>query len=117
MSLDTQLPEKIANYIAKTQPLLDKQAEAEMIFNKRAMQTAGVLVNRGIIPQTKADVFADKVAEDQTVVFDYIEKLATLIPVDDLGNSVRVKQAAGDDVDPFEAEFFGAGTTDSGSID
>ena len=112
-----ELSEKVAAYIEKTQPLLDKQCEAQAAFVKRATQAAGVLANRGVIDQRRVNDFIDKVAADPSSVWEFVEKLAAAMPADALGDAVQTKLASGQKLDPFERIFFGRETGNSGMVD
>jgi len=119
-----QTMQKVATYIEKTQPMLDKQAELRDNFLKRAHQTAGVLANKGLIAHDKVDAFVAKVAADETggEVWSLVEKLADALPTDSLGEATREKfAAAGKTLDAFEKlAIYGdarADTRESGMID
>lgn len=114
---------KTAEYIAVTQPLLDKQNENRSSFLKRANQVAGVLANRGVISRDKIDAFVDKIAADESgnEVWNLVEKLADCLSVDDLGSVSPEKMAEASELDPFEKlAVYGdarADTTNPGAID
>jgi hypothetical protein len=108
---------KTASYIERTQPLLDAQNEQRNTFTKRATQAAGVLAHRGIIDARRVNEFVDKVAADPTAVWEFVEKLAAVVPVDTWGEAVRQKVASSGKVDPFERIFFGIGAEVSGMVD
>lgn len=95
---------KTAEYIGTTQMELDKHAENRDTFIKRAYQVAGVLANKGLIAREDINVFVDKIAEDEsgTEVWNLVEKLADSVRIDSLGESVREKLAAAQNLDPFE---------------
>ena len=95
--------EKIARYIETTQPLLDKQNEMRDAFLKRAHQVAGVLANKGLIAHDDVNAFVDKVAADETgtEVWNLVEKLASVLPADELGKVAEVG-ASGKQLDAFE---------------
>ena len=116
--------EKVATYIEKTQPLLDKHAEMRDTFLKRAHQTAGVLANKGLIAHDAIDAFVNKVAADENggEVWSLVEKLADALPTDSLGEGMREKvAAAGKPLDAFEKlALYGdarADTRESGMLD
>ena len=122
-SQDINLLQKVAAYIERTQPLLDrqaetltKQAEDKSAFIKRATQAAGVLAHRGVIDPRRVSEFVDKVAADPTSVWAFIEKLAGSITPDALGDAVRTKIASGGTVDPWERVFFGVGAENTGMV-
>ena len=95
--------QKIANYIAVTQPLLDKADENRTLYIKRAHQVAGVLANRGIIAHDVINEFVDKIAADETgnEAWNIIEKLAEALPANDLGKQAEIA-ASGTKLDAFE---------------
>lgn len=105
-----QILEKVAAYIAETQPVIDKHSEERSTFLKRAHQVAGVLASRGIISMDKRNQFVDKIAEDGAggmELWDLVEKLAEAIHADGLGGVPPEKlAAAGENLGPFERLFF-----------
>ena len=96
--------EKVAKYIAETQPQIDQYNENRNLFIKRAYQAAGVLANRGLIQRDKVNAFVDKIAEDAsgTEVWDLVEKLAEHFPVEELGEAAEKAASAGANLDAFE---------------
>ena len=96
--------EKVADYIAVTQPKIDEYNDGREAFFKRANQIAGVLTTRGILPRERVDSFLDKVAKDSsgTCVWDLVEKLAEAVGTDTLGAASDVKEADMQKMDPFE---------------
>jgi len=109
--------EKTAEYIERTQPLIDQFNEKQSAFVKRATQAAGVLAHRGVISQSAVNSFVDAVAADPSQVWSFVEKMAAAVSVDTLGQGVREKMAAGKSVDPFERVFFGVGEAHSGMVE
>jgi hypothetical protein len=112
-----ELTTKIADYIERTQPLIDSQNEQRSNFVKRATQAAGVLAHRGVIDARRVNEFIDKVAADPSAVWEFVEKLAAALPTDNLGEAVQQKVASGAKVDAFERIFFGRGAEKSGMVD
>ena len=100
-----QLMSKTAAYIERTQPLIDKHLDQQADFVKRATQTAGVLVHRGVIDRRRVNEFVDKVAESPAAVWDFVEKLAASVTADGLGEGV-VHKSASRSRDAFERTFF-----------
>lgn len=98
---------KSAEYVERTQPLIDKQNEENMAFVERATKAAGVLASRGVLDKRSVDGFVDKIASDPKSVWDVVEKLASLVGVDTLGEVGREKVASAGVQDPWEARFFG----------
>ena len=117
MSATKDMMVKIAEYIEKTQPVIDTFNEQRSAFVKRATQAAGVLAHRGVIDSRRVNEFVDKVAEDPSRVWEFVEKLAAAVPVDAMGEAVRTKIASGGKVCPFEKAFFGIGAEDTGMVD
>ena len=97
-----KIMQKTAAYIEQVQPLLDKHADEDDRFTKRASQIAGILVGRGIIAQDEVDTLLQKLAADKTKALDLVAKLAQLIGADGLGKAAENKQPAGR-VDGFTA--------------
>lgn len=90
MSTDvTEILKKTAEYIATTQPMLDKVAEERALFVKRARSAADVLVERGVLPRKGADKFVAKLAESPEHAFDVIVGLAGKITAEPLGKSAQ----------------------------
>lgn len=123
--MDTQTEQvmrKVAVYIESTQPLLDKHNEMRDTFIKRAHQVAGVLANKGLMPTSAINAFVDKVVADESgaEVWNLVEKLASAIPVDELGQLAKVA-SSGRKLDPWEKlVLFGdarADTRTSGMVD
>lgn len=108
---------KVAEYIEKTQPILDEHNEQRIQFIKRATETAELLAERGIIDRRKINDFIDKIASDPSSVWSFIEKLSSAITADDIGIASHVKVSSDDKVCPFERVFFGIGTNNFGSVD
>lgn len=100
------LGKKIASYIERTQPLIDAHAEERSTFIKRATQAAGVLAHRGVIDPKHVNDFIDKVAEDPASVWAFVEKLASAVASDSLGDVSSEKTAGEAKVDPWVKAFF-----------
>ena len=119
-----QFMAKTAAYIARVQPENDrltqrvkelesdlakaneKIASAKTSFAKRATQAAGVLANRGIIDQSEVNGLIDKVAEDNNSVWELVEKLASSIGADTLGDKSNEKLNTAESGDPWYDTFF-----------
>ncbi len=124
---DLDFMQKTAAYIAKVQPENDrlakevaslkaelaKTASAKDSFVKRATQIAGVLANRGLLDKTDIDQFVDKVAEDHSNVWDLVEKLASTIGADSLGEGSKDKLDTAATGDPWYDTFFRKGSGNS----
>jgi len=101
-----EIIEKAAEYVAQTQPLLDKHASEKRAFDTQLQRTAGVLADRGMIRRDKITDFVDKVAADPRNGLLFIEKMAHLVGADNLGAPSEIKQASvADATDPFVRAF------------
>jgi len=99
--------QKAAEYVADAQPKLDAFEANKVAFAKRAEQTAAILVNRGILDESKQADFLSKCAEDACFALKFLEKLATCVGADNIGGPSGIKAAAGEDKrGPFEKAFF-----------
>lgn len=110
---------KSAEYIERTQPLIDRQNEEKAAFVEKATKAAGVLASRGVLGKRDVNGFVDKVAANPASVWEVVEKLASLVGVDAMGE-VSHKVAAATDEDPFVRRFFGSENSDpatSGQVD
>ena len=104
--------QKAVQYVANVQPKLDMYNETFDKVIKRAHQTVGSLVGRGLVPQRKANELIDKMASDVTVAFDVIEKIAEMVSIPSLGAASNVKVASKDALDPFERLCLGGKVND-----
>lgn len=91
------------DYMAAAQPTLEKYADFQSRFQKRAAEVTGVLVDRGIISKADSSALLLKLAEDEVRALDLVARLARLIGPDELGKASDVKVAANKKPDPFEA--------------
>jgi len=98
---------KVAQYISVAQPEIDRHNAFTQRFSKRAAQVSGVLVDRGIIPSAKADLFLQKLAEDPVRALDMVVKLAHLVGPDELGGQAHGVKAASVAMDSFDRVLFG----------
>jgi hypothetical protein len=93
---------KAAEYVAITQPQLDKHAADKQSFDTQLQRTAGVLADRGMIRRDKVNDFVDKVAENPRNVLLFLEKMAHLVGADQMGApSSEIEKVAADSADPF----------------
>jgi hypothetical protein len=93
-----------AAYVEATQPELDKFAQFQDNFLKRAHQVAGALAERGVIQRHEVTALVDKLAEDPLRALDLVEKVAALVKADTLGKAaddVQLQKSAAN-LDPFE---------------
>jgi hypothetical protein len=99
--------EKAAQYVASTQPVLDRFMTKEAAFATRIEKTAAILVNRGILNEARKADFIKKCADDHGNALEFMEHLAKLVGADHLGGPSEIKAAAAtDQVDPWIKEFF-----------
>ena len=109
---------KAAEYVERTQPILDQRNEEKAAFVQKATKAASVLAQRGVLERQKVDGFVDRVASNPASVWDVVEKLAALVGADTMGEVSRVKEAAAVVQDPFELRFFPSNSdAHSGSVD
>ncbi|MFC1453574.1 hypothetical protein ACFLQL_00150 [Verrucomicrobiota bacterium] len=106
---ETMSPDKVngllkqaTDYVGLVQPQLDSYNEQKETFIKKAHQIVGMLTGKGLIHKHKSNELIDKLAEDPTVAFEVINKLAAMITPASLGNSSEVKTASDNIKDPFE---------------
>lgn len=101
-----KLLKQAVDYVAMTQPQLDKAASAQDAFVKQAQKTVAILVNRGVVPEAKQNQLLDKLASDHGYALVMMEKMAATIGTESLGSpSAITKQAEGKAEDPFVREF------------
>ncbi len=93
-----------ADYVAKTQPILDEVATKEAEFKAAAIKTAAILANRGVLNYDKVDEFAEKLAEDKTEALRWLEKLAAVSKADSLGGAAdtQLAKVASAEQDPWQ---------------
>ena len=102
--VETQLEElsaKTVKYVATVQPQLDKMADFNDAVMQKSAEVAAVLVSHGLIPEEKKAAFKDAIIADPLKVFDFIEKMAKLINVEDLGRGTNIA-VGGRKLDAFE---------------
>ena len=98
--------EKAARYVAETQPVVDRLMAKEAAFTERMEKTAAILVNRGILNESKKAEWLRKCAENPGNLLEFMEDLAKLVGADNLGGPSEVKVASAGPKDPFVREFF-----------
>jgi len=110
---------KTAEYVERTQPLLDQRNVERKDFVEKATKAASVLASRGVLGKNAVAGFVDKVAASPATVWDVVEKLATLVGVDTMGEVGREKVASETELqDPFVARYFGTNNSHaSGMVD
>lgn len=97
---------KTAEYIEKTQPIVDAHEALMTGFAKRATQSAGALASLGFIDKRNINTFIDKVAADPIAMWDFVDKLAESAANADLGGAdgVTIPDSVGGDA--FERSYF-----------
>ena len=103
-SLGKRLTDKLASAeaeIGETKSKLKNFVEARECFNKKAAHAATVLAGCGAIGNDKVDEFVNKVAEDPSGVWDFVEKMAESISAPTLGTSSDFAPSKSVDKDPW----------------
>ena len=103
-SLGKRLTDKLASAeaeIGETKSKLKNFVEARECFNKKAAHAAKVLAGCGAIGNDKVDEFVNKVAEDPSGVWDFVEKMAESISAPTLGTSSDFAPSKSVDKDPW----------------
>ena len=92
--------------IGETKEKLKNFVEARECFNKKAAHAAKVLAGCGAIGNDRVDEFVNKVAEDPSGVWDFVEKMAENISAPTLGSASEFPSSRGVD-DPWSKLIFG----------
>ena len=92
--------------IGNTKSRLVNLVEARECFNKKAAHAAKVLAGCGAIENDKVDEFVNKVAEDPSGVWDFVEKMAECISAPTLGKASDFSSSRRVD-DPWSRLVFG----------
>ena len=100
--------------IGETKKKLNDFVGARESFNKKAAHAAKVLAGCGAIGDDKVDEFINKVAEDPSGVWDFIEKMAENFSEPTLGEASGF--AASRSVDPW-LKLLGGGCRGAGYVD
>lgn len=100
--------------IGETKKKLNDFVGARESFNKKAAHAAKVLAGCGAIGDDKVDEFINKVAEDPSGVWDFIEKMAENFSAPTLGEASGF--AASRSVDPW-LKLLGGGCRGAGYVD
>jgi len=99
-----ELLKQAAEYVASTEPVLEKQAEMNERFCEQLTKTAETLVSRGLLTEEKKEEFVNKSAEDHTFVLAYLDRLAGSVGAENLGTSTNLTKSA-EPTDDFERLF------------
>lgn len=100
--------------IGETKKKLNDFVGARESFNKKAAHAAKVLAGCGAIGDDKVDEFINKVAEDPSGIWDFIEKMAENFSAPTLGEASGF--AASRSVDPW-LKLLGGGCRGAGYVD
>ena len=100
--------------IGETKKKLNDFVGARESFNKKAAHAAKVLAGCGAIGDDKVDEFINKVAEDPSGVWDFIEKMAENFSAPTLGEASGF--AASRSVDPW-LKLLSGGCRGAGYVD
>jgi hypothetical protein len=102
-----EIMHKAAEYVKTVQPQLDDFKSRHDAFVKGASGAAKVLVDQGLIAKEAESVFVQKVAEDPSSIWGFLEKLANSFTADSLGSGAPAGiKSASSVVDPWEARLF-----------
>lgn len=101
-----EIMRKAADYVKVAQPQLDAYKARHEAFVKGASGAAKVLVTQGLIAPESEPVFVQKVAEDPTAIWGFLEKLASSVTADSLGSGAPAEIKSASSVDPWEARLF-----------
>ena len=100
--------------IGETKKKLNDFVGARESFNKKAAHAAKVLAGCGAIGDDKVDEFINKVAEDPSGVWDFVEEMAENFSAPTLGEASGF--AASRSVDPW-LKLLGGGCRGAGYVD
>jgi hypothetical protein len=102
--------------IGETKKKLQNFIGARECFNKKAAHAAKVLAGCGAIGNDKVDEFVNKVAEDPSGVWDFVEKMAEMISAPTLGSASESFPSRSVD-DPWSKLVFGESHGSKGYVD
>jgi len=106
MASPEEILKKAEAYVKVAQPQLDAFKSQRDSFVKGASGAAKVLADQGLISRDNVDVFVQKVAEDPSSIWDFVEKLASSFTADSLGSGAPAEIKSASSVDPWEARLF-----------
>ena len=90
-----KLEKSAADYVALTQPELEKLAEyrkADAAFVKLASHAVQVLAENGVIDRSDVSAVVDKIAADHSTVFTIMENMAPHVRVPGMGSETEVRE-------------------------
>lgn len=91
-----KLEKSAADYVAATQPELEKLAEyreADAEFVKLATHAVQVLADNGVVDKSDVSAIVDKIASDHNAVFTIMENMAPHVRVPGMGSETEVREA------------------------
>lgn len=91
-----KLEKSAADYVALTQPELEKLAEyrkADAEFVKLATHAVQVLAENGVVDKSDVNAIVDKIASDHNTVFTIMENMAPNVRVPGMGSETEVREA------------------------
>ena len=106
MASHEEILRKAAEYVKIAQPQLDAFKAQRDTFVKGASGAAKVLADQGLITRDSIGVFVQKVAEDPSSIWGFVEKLANSFTADSLGSGAPAGIKSASSVDPWEARLF-----------
>ena len=106
MASPDEIMRKAAEYVNIVQPQLDAYKAQRDTFVKGASGAAKVLADQGLIARESVDVFVQKVAEDPSSIWGFVEKLASSFTADSLGSGAPAGIKSASSLDPWEARLF-----------
>lgn len=106
MASPEEIMKKAEAYVKAVQPQLDAFKAQRDTFVKGASGAAQVLADQGLIDRKSTDVFVQKVAEDPSSIWGFVEKLANSFTADPLGSGAPAGVKTASSVDPWEARLF-----------
>lgn len=118
-TLAKRATEKLAEYedeIGETKKKLENFIGARECFNKKAAHAAKVLAGCGAIGNDKVDEFVNKVAEDPSGIWDFVEKMAESLSAPTLGSASESFSSHRVD-DPWSRLVFGECQGSKGYVD
>lgn len=117
MASHEEILRKAAEYVKTAQPQLDAYKAQRDTFVKGASAAAKVLADQGLITRDSIDVFVEKVAEDPSSIWGFVEKLASSFTADSLGSEAPAEiKSASSVIDPWEARLFPELSSRSGQV-
>lgn len=122
-----RLARDVTEYIGVVQPQLDrigalrkeaaKASSDKARFVKRAAEAVGALAYAGLVDREDVDTLIGKVAEDHSLAWDIVEKVARAVEPQSLGHKSGEHASTSRSQDPWLREFGGYNNGANGVID